>query len=278
MPPLTPAATYGTAGAATDGLPTVHLTRYIVPLREGGSLPGLMEADDLGTYAVKYRGAGQGLKALIAEVIAGRLAQLLGLPTPRLVGAVLPAELAPGEPDEEVQALLRASTGLNLGVDYLPGALDVNPRRPDPDRSFTGRVLWFDAVIGNADRSWRNPNLLVWHRQTYLIDHGASLTFHHNWATADNYVARPYDAADHALMGSRPDVAAADDALAGRADVSLVTDAVAAVPQEWLAADTSFASPAEARQRYVDLICERVARRDAWLPGLITQAEPGGAG
>lgn len=260
-----------------DQFPTVHLTRYIVPLREGGSLPGLMEADDLGTYAVKYRGAGQGIKALIAEVIAGRLARSLGLPTPRIVGAVLPPELAPGEPDEEVQALLRASTGLNLGVDYLPGALDLDTRRPDPDRAFTGRILWFDAVIGNADRSWRNPNLLVWHRQTYLIDHGASLTFHHNWPTADRFVTKPYDAADHALIQSRPDVAAADDILAGRMGEAVVSAAVAAVPEEWLAGDESFASSTQARQRYVELICARVAQRGAWLPDLIAQADAGGA-
>src|SRR5205823_4695727 len=140
-----------------------------------------MEADDLGTYVVKFRGAGQGRKALIAEVICGALARTLQLPVPDLVGVELDTALAAGEPDEEVQALLRASGGLNLGVDFLPGALDFDATAFTVDAAFAGQLLWFDALINNVDRSWRNPNLLFWHGRPYLIDHGSALTFHHTW-------------------------------------------------------------------------------------------------
>ncbi len=154
-------------------LPEVTATRYVTPLREGGSLPGLMEADDLGTYVVKFHGAGQGRKTLVAEVICSRLARGLGLDTPDLAVVDVDPGLAPCEPDEEVQDLLRASPGANLGVDYLPGALDVDARTVDP--VLAARILWFDALIGNVDRSWRNPNMLLWHGRVHLIDHGAAL-------------------------------------------------------------------------------------------------------
>ena len=166
-------------------LTEVVATRYVVPLREGGSLPGLMEADDLGTYVVKFRGAGQGVPTLVAEVISGQLARALGLPIPELVTVEVDPALAAGEPDQEVQDLLRRSGGRNLGMDYLPGAFDLDPAAFEVDAGFAGRVLWFDALVGNVDRSWRNPNLLHWHGMPYLIDHGATLTFQHNWATAD---------------------------------------------------------------------------------------------
>ncbi len=162
-------------------MPTVHATRYITPMREGGSLPGLMEADDLGIYVVKFSGAGQGPKALVAEVICAELAGALGLDVPRWVPIDVPAAMAPAEPDEEVQHLLRSSAGINLGVDFLPGALDVGAR-PVVAPELAGRIVWFDALIGNADRSWRNPNMLLWHRRLHVIDHGACLVFHHSWA------------------------------------------------------------------------------------------------
>ncbi len=189
-------------------LPQVTATRYVTPLREGGSLPGLMEADDLGTYVVKFSGAGQGRKTLVAEVICSRLAKGLGLATPDLALVDVDPGLAPAEPDQEVQDLLRASPGLNLGVDFLPGALDVDARTVDP--VLAARVLWFDALIGNVDRSWRNPNMLLWHGRLHLIDHGAALIFHHAWTNLEASATRPYDAATHALAGTGPDVAAAD--------------------------------------------------------------------
>ena len=144
-------------------LPHVAATRYVTPLREGGSLPGLMEADDLGMYVVKFRGAGQGLKALVAEVVGTGLAGALGLPVPQLVTVDVDPALAASEPDEEVQDLLRASAGRNLGIDFLPGSLDLDPAAFTLPAGFAGRVLWFDALIGNVDRSWRNPNMLFWH-------------------------------------------------------------------------------------------------------------------
>ena len=161
-------------------LPQVTATRYVTPLREGGSLPGLMEADDLGTYVVKFVGAGQGRKTLVAEVVCSGSPSGLGLETPDLAVVDVDPGLAPAEPDEEVQDLLRASPGLNLGIDYLPGALDVDARVVDP--GLAARILWFDALIGNVDRSWRNPNMLLWHGRVQLIDHGAALIFHHAWS------------------------------------------------------------------------------------------------
>jgi hypothetical protein len=249
-------------------LPEVTAVRYVVPLREGGSLPGLMEADDLGTYVVKYRGAGQGPRTLVAEVVSGQLARALGLPVPDLAVVDVDPALAAGEPDQEVQELLRASGGRNLGMDYLPGAFDLDPVAFAVDAGLAGRVLWFDALVGNVDRSWRNPNLLHWHGRPYLIDHGATLTFQHNWPTAAAWVPRPYAAAkDHVLVGSRPDVAAADAALAPLVTPAAVRSAVADVPAEWLEG----ADPGA----YADLLLARLAARDAWLPPLVEAAAHG---
>ena len=197
-------------------LTAVTATRYVTPLREGGSLPGLMEADDLGTYVVKWRAAGQGVKVLVAEVVCGELARALGLPVPTLVTVDVAPELAVGEPDVEVQELLQRSAGRNLGLDYLPGALDFEAGADGVDPGLAGRVLWFDALIGNVDRSWRNPNMLFWHGGLQLIDHGAALTFHHHWPGAAAAVERVYDASTHALIECEPDVPAADAALAPR--------------------------------------------------------------
>jgi hypothetical protein len=246
----------------------VTATRYVTPLREGGSLPGLMEADDLGTYVVKFHGAGQGRKVLVAEIVSGELARALGLPVPELVTVELDPELGLAEPDQEVQDLLRRSAGLNLGLDYLPGALDLDPLAFDPGPEFAGRVLWFDALVGNVDRSWRNANMLLWHRRPYLIDHGATLTFHHSWPGADAAAIRPYDASDHVLLGSHPDLDAADSALAPRVTTDLVRAAAAAVPDEWLADEPGFASPDEVREAYARILTARVEAREAWLPGV----------
>ena len=182
-------------------LPDVAATRYVTPLREGGSLPGLMEADDLGTYVVKFTGAGQGRTALVAEVIVGELARALSLPVPALVTVEVDPVLAANEPDEEVQDLLRASPGRNLGVDFLPGALDFVPGAFEVDPVFAGRVLWFDALVGNVDRSWRNPNLLLWHGRPYLIDHGAALTFHHTGRVRPRPHIVRTTPSEHVLLG-----------------------------------------------------------------------------
>ncbi|MGY1838921.1 MULTISPECIES: HipA family kinase [unclassified Modestobacter] len=259
-------------------LPAVTATRYVTPLREGGSLPGLMEADDLGTYVVKWRAAGQGVKVLAAEVVCGELARRLSLPVPALATVDVAPELAVGEPDFEVQELLRNSAGVNLGMDYLPGALDFEAGAAQVTPELAGRVLWFDALIGNVDRSWRNPNMLFWHGRLHLIDHGASLTFHHNWAGAAAAVARPYDAVQHALVECEPDVPAADAALTPRVTRELLTEVLALVPDAWLEGPGPDDEPAAVRARYVDQLLARLAARDAWLPGLVAVARAGGAG
>ena len=256
-------------------LPSVTATRYVTPLREGGSLPGLMEADDLGTYVVKWRAAGQGVRVLVAEVVCGELARALELPVPALVTVDVAPELGVGEPDIEVQELLQRSTGTNLGLDFLPGALDFEAGADGVDPSLAGRVLWFDALVGNVDRSWRNPNMLFWHGRLQLIDHGAALTFHHNWPGAVAAVARPYDASTHALIECEPDVPAADAALAPRVTRALLEEVLAQVPDAWLEDD---APPSAARERYVAQLLARLDARDAWVPGLATAAATGSAG
>lgn len=251
-----------------------HVTavRYVTPLREGGSLPGLMEADDLGTYVVKFSGAGQGRRVLVAEIVAGELARGLGLPVPDLVTVDLDPALGVAEPDQEVQELLRASPGWNLGMDFLPGALDLDPAAFAVDPTLAGRVLWFDALVGNVDRSWRNVNMLFWHGAPYLIDHGATLTFHHAWAGADAWVSRAYDASTHVLLGVPPDLDAADTELAPRITEELLRRCVALVPDRWLAGEPGFDTADDVRAAYVRLLLARRDTREAWLPGVRSAA------
>ncbi|MEO6512336.1 MAG: HipA family kinase, partial [Nocardioides sp.] len=195
-------------------LETVRVTRYVTPLREGGSLPGIVEADDLGTYVCKFRGAGQGTRVLVAEVIVSGLAQRLGLLTPRLVELDLDPAIAKYEADQEVQDLLNASPGANLGVDFLPGSFGFDGE-VDGDSSVGAKVLWLDAFTANVDRTWRNPNLLRWHGDLWVIDHGAALYFHHAWAggvtAPERFASQPWDVAHH-VFGSRVDGLAAVDA------------------------------------------------------------------
>jgi hypothetical protein len=209
----------------------VTVTRYVTPLREGGSLPAIVEADNLGTYVMKFRGAGQGPLALVAEIIAGELARRLGLRVPELVLAELDPRIGVSEPDPEIQDLLRASEGVNLGVDFLPGSFGFDPLGWTAEPEFASQVLWFDALVQNVDRTWRNPNLLVWHRDIWLIDHGAALYFHHNWPTADP--KRPFDAAEHVLRDRAADLASAHAALAPRVTADLLAEVTALVPPEW---------------------------------------------
>jgi hypothetical protein len=246
-------------------LPSVTAIRYVTPLREGGSLPGLVEADDLGTYVVKFRGAGQGPKALAAEVITGELARALALPVPDLVVVDVDPVIGRSEPDQEVQELLKASGGANLGMDFLPGAIGFDPVAHHVEAGLASRVLWLDAFTENVDRSWRNPNLLMWHGNLWLIDHGASLYFHHNWPRAAAAVHRPYKAGDHVLRGYATGLAEADAALAPQVTPELLGEVLAKVPGEWLTA-SDFADPAEAREAYVRHLLARLAGRSAWLP------------
>jgi hypothetical protein len=249
-------------------LQVVEATRYVAPLREGGSLPGIVEADDLGTYVCKFRGAGQGLPVLVAEVVVGELARRLGLATPRLVGLQLAGAIARYEADEEVQDLLNASLGLNLGVDFLPGSFGFDPTVTlDPE--LAARVLWLDAFVANVDRSWRNPNLLMWHGQLFLIDHGAALYFHHAWAggltSPERFATQPYDVGDHVLCRYVDGVPAADAELAATVDRGLLEDVLALVPDEWLTAAN--APPEELRSAYVAFLLARLDGGRPWLPG-----------
>jgi hypothetical protein len=250
-------------------------TRYVTPLREGGSLPAVMEAEDLGTYVVKFRGAGQGRKALVAEVICAALARTCGLPVPDLVTIEVDPAMAPGEPDQEIQDLLRASGGLNLGVDFLPGALDFETGAGTVEAGLAGRIMWFDAFVGNADRSWRNPNMLLWHSSLYLIDHGATLTFQHRWATAASAADRPYDVADHALVGCRPLVADADAHLTPLLTEAALRAAVQEIPDEWLAGEPGFADATALRDAYRAQLRARLDARPAWVPPLVAAAAEG---
>ena len=238
-------------------LPETTATRYVTPLREGGSLPGLVEAGDLGTYVAKFTGAGQGRKALVAEVVAGQLARRLGLRVPELVSLEVDPVIGLAEPDEEVQELLKESGGRNLGMDYLPGSLGFDPLAYAVGPEEAGRIVWFDALVDNVDRSWRNPNMLVWHGDLWLIDHGATLIWHHSFGSAARAVAKPYDASDHALAPFGPDVAAAAEALAPRVTEELVAACAADVPDEWLAPEQGAPDADAVRAVYAQVLSER---------------------
>ena len=216
-------------------LRTVDATRYVTPLREGGSLPALVEASDDGLYVLKFRGAGQGPKALVAEVVAGELARALGFHVPELVLVRLDPTLAVAEPDAEIQDLLRASGGLNLGVDFLPGALPFNPAAgPAPPPAQAAAIVWLDALVTNVDRTAKNTNMLLWHDRLWLIDHGAALYFHHGEPVADHEL-RPFEAiAQHVLLPFAGSIEEADAELAPRVTAELLRDVAAAVPQDWL--------------------------------------------
>jgi hypothetical protein len=246
---------------------TVSATRYVTPLREGGSLPGLVEADDDGLYVVKFRGAGQGPAALVAEVVAGELARSLGLPVPELVRIELDPQIGVAEPDPEIQDLLMASAGLNLGVDFLPGALGFGAS-VDEDPDFCGNVVWFDALVMNLDRTPRNPNLLRWHRRTWLIDHGAALYPQHSEAGLAASARDPFRLiAQHVLLPYAGSIADADARLADPA-ADAFGDAIAEVPREWLARDPAADAPTDADARAGEIerfFGERLADRTAWL-------------
>ncbi|EFC79737.1 HipA family kinase [Parafrankia sp. EUN1f] len=252
-----------------DVLRHVRAVRYATPLREGGSLPGLMEGDDLGTWVVKFTGAGQGPKSLVAEVVVGELARRLGFAVPELVVIDVDPDLGRTEPDQEVQELLRASPGSNLGMDYLPGSITYDPLAFAVEPSLAARVIWLDAFTLNVDRSWRNPNLLVWGGRLWLIDHGAALYPHHDWAGIEAAVDRAAPGfTDHVLLpvlgADAPELLSAADAqLAPAVTAGLLADAVGLVPGEWADAPGS---------AYVDWLLARVSGRRPWLAELLVPA------
>ncbi|MFF8653672.1 HipA family kinase [Streptomyces huasconensis] len=256
----------------------VTATRYIEPLHTGGSVPGVVEADDLGTYVVKFTASAQGRKALVAEIVVGELARHLGLRFPELVLVHFDPAVARDEPHQEVQDLLRASAGLNLGMDLLPGAKDFSPDAIDVDPLEAGKVVWLDALTANVDRTVHSSNLMIWPTfgtrppKLWLIDHGAALVFHHRWgASAPD---KAYDFRHHALGGYGPDMAAADAELAPLVTESVLRDIVGLVPDAWLADEPGFTSPDEVREAYVGHLLARARSSAAWLPtGFPTRGE-----
>jgi hypothetical protein len=239
----------------------VRATRYVTPFREGGSLPGLVEADDDGLYVVKFRGAGQGPRVLVAEWLAGEIARALGLLVPDLVAVDLAAGIADSEPDQEIHDLLEASIGRNIGLDFLPGSLTYSPAiGPAPDPDWAASVVWLDALVTNPDRSARNPNMLVWHGRTWLIDHGASLFIHHTWRDPDAHARRSFAEriGDHVLLPFASSIEAADERLAPLVTDDLVGSLVRAIPDDWLAPDPVIGNAAAQREAYVRYLTLRL--------------------
>ncbi len=241
-------------------LRTVTATRYVTPLREGGSLPAIVEADDDGLYVLKFRGAGQGPKALIAELVAGEIGRALGLPVPEIVLVELDPELGRAEPDIEIQALIQNSGGLNLALDYLPGASGFDPLdRAAVDPVLASAVVWFDAYVTNVDRTPRNPNLLFWHKRLWLIDHGATLYFHHTWNDSLARSRSPFaPIKDHVLLPVAGALAEADASLRDRLPPALLEQIVALIPESWLGAQPGFAGHAEHRAAYIGYLRSRL--------------------
>ncbi|MEU9309045.1 HipA family kinase [Streptomyces sp. NPDC048256] len=254
-------------------LTEVTATRYLAPLRAGGSVPAVVEADDLGTYVVKFTGSAQGRKALVAEVIVGELARALGLRFPELVLVRFDPAIAEREPHQEVRELHAASAGLNLGMDFLPGAEDFTPEVAEAfpvEPLEAGRIVWLDALTVNVDRTVHSSNLMVWPTfgiappRLWLIDHGAALVFHHRWDGADP--EKRYDFRHHALGRCAPDTRAADAELAPRVTEELLRRIVAEVPDAWLTGEAGFTTPDAVREAYVRYLHARVRASAAWLP------------
>ena len=253
---------------ASMNLRTVAATRYVTPLREGGSLPAIVEASDEGMYVLKFRGAGQGAKVLVAELVAGEIGRALGLPVPEIVFIDLDPELARTEPDAEIQQLIRASAGLNIGLDYLPAAVTFDPIAEKPDPALASAIVWFDAYVSNVDRTVRNSNLLMWHRKLQLIDHGAALYFHHSWdgdARADRSGDTFARVKDHILLPFAGELREADAAMASRLEPHIIESIVGAIPDAWLITDAASDSAADHRKAYEQHLLRRLQPPRAFI-------------
>lgn len=239
---------------------TISATRYVTPLREGGSLPAIVEANDLGLYVLKFRGAGQGVLALTAELICAEIGRALGLPVPEVVFATVDSELGRNEGDPEIRQLLLASLGKNLAMDYLPGSVMFDPAARDPaDPVLASRIVWFDAFLTNVDRTPRNPNLLYWHRSLYLIDHGAALYFHHDWSDPGKQARNPFPMIrDHVLLPWADDLEAADAVLRPLLTRTLLAQILEQVPDEWLLPEPGAGTPDAKRAGYLEYFLTRL--------------------
>jgi hypothetical protein len=249
-------------------LPRLLGTRYVVPLREGGSLPGVVDVEGEGAFVVKFRGAGQGPKALVAEALVALIGLALDLPIPRPAVVDLDAGFGRSEPDPEIQDLLRASVGANFGLEYLPSALAFDPSVDGPllTPELAADIVWLDAYLTNVDRTPRNTNLLVSNQRIWLIDHGAALFVHHRWAGWQQRIHSPFpQIADHVLLPFAGDLAAADARLRARLDLALLTRIVGSLPEEWLGPEAEFATTRDHRAAYVTYLAERLNEAGPWL-------------
>ncbi|MCW3093262.1 MAG: Aminotransferase class [Ferruginibacter sp.] len=240
-------------------LRTVNVTRYITPLREGGSLPAIVEADDGFMYVLKFRGAGQGVKALIAELLGGEIARALGLLVPEIVFANVDTAFGRTEPDEEIQDLLKASVGLNLALHYLSGSISFDPTVHAIDPTLASKIVWLDCLVTNMDRTVKNTNMLWWHRELWLIDHGASLYFHHNWQNCEKQALRPFTLVkDHVLLPRASELEKVDELFRTILSNDLLRSIVNLIPEEWLVNESSFASTDLHREAYYQFLSIRV--------------------
>jgi hypothetical protein len=253
--------------AETDALRTVRALRYVTALREGGSLPGLVEADDDGLYVLKFRGAGQGPKALVAEVVSGQLARALGLPVPDIVLVELDPEMGAAEPDYEIRHLIQSSGGRNFGIDFLPGSLAYSATvKPVIDPDLAANVVWFDAFVTNIDRTPRNPNIVVWHRRPWLIDHGSSLYVHFTWQKWEEHATQPFTRiSEHVLLPAAGSILEADLRLAPLVSRELLERILRQVPDEWLNTERQFEGIEQNRLAYVEYLLRRVANSQAFV-------------
>ncbi|MCW2973086.1 MAG: hypothetical protein JWN72_1359 [Thermoleophilia bacterium] len=247
---------------------TVTATRYVTPLREGGSLPGIVEADDDGLYVVKFRGAGHGPRALVAEYVSGEIARQLGLPVPELVEVLLDPALGRAEPDYEIRSLVLGSEGSNVGLDYLPGSLTYDPASDaPPSRELAADVVWFDSLVTNIDRGPQNPNLLVWHDGLYLIDQGATLYVHANWYQPEQAARQPFDMiAQHVLLPAAGSIEAAAGRMAPLLDRAVFERILGEAPDSWFEQDALGREPADVRTAYADFLEQRLAAQADWVP------------
>jgi len=247
-------------------LRTVSVTRYVTPLREGGSMPAIAEADDDFLYVLKFRGAGQGIRALIAEIIGGEIARALGFKVPEIVFANLDEAFGRTEPDEEIQDLLKASVGLNLALHYLSQAITFDPTVTIVDGRLASQIVWLDCLLMNMDRTPRNTNMLIWHKELWLIDHGASLYFHHSWNNWQEQAKKPFALIkDHVLLPWATELEAVNTEFSALLTPTLIRDIVALVPDEWLGGESIFDSPEQHRQAYAEFLNSRIAHSAIFL-------------
>lgn len=245
---------------------TVNVTRYVTPLREGGSLPAIAEADDGFLYVLKFRGAGQGAKALIAELIGGEIARALGLRVPEIVFANLDAAFGRTEPDEEIQDLLKASVGLNLALHYLSGAISFDPAVNSVNATMASEIVWLDCLLMNVDRTVRNTNMLCWHKELWLIDHGASLYFHHSWDKWEEQAKKPFSLVkDHVLLPYASELHTVDERLCKILTEDKIGQIVSLIPGEWIKTESNFKDAQQNRDAYAKFLNERIANTSIFI-------------